>query len=235
LASEIAYYNHKFPLRNCDVDSIEKSRGYLQHTIICANPNTVAVDTRVVQDSELLRKVGEASRLSIEQKTKLFDVLLQHKKIFTSKPGQCNLFQYEFKVTPEELLVGHSQSIPCAVRSAVRAQIKQMLEDKIIEPSDSSYRNPLTIVLREGKSPRICLDARRVNRWTSPDRARVVSINELLQQFHGSKFITSIDLSAFLQILQNMNGGNLLLSTTKDKYINLPAHRTDSVTHWQRL
>jgi hypothetical protein len=34
-----------------------------------------------------------------------------------------------------------------------------------------------------------------------PDRARVAPINELLQQFHGSKFITSIDLSsAFLQI-----------------------------------
>lgn len=149
LASEIAYYNHKFPLRNCDVDSVEKSRGYLQHTTICASPNTVAVDTRVGQDSELLRKVGEASRLSIEQETKLFDVLLR-RKIFTSKPSRCNLFQYEFKVTPEEPLVGHSQSIPCAVRSALRAQIKQMLKDKIIEPSDSSYLNPLTIVLREG-------------------------------------------------------------------------------------
>jgi len=121
LASEIAYYNHKFPLRKCDVDGVEKSRGYLQHTTVCANPNTVAVDTRVIQDSELLRKVGEASRLSIEQETKSFDVLLRHKKIFTSKPGLCNLFQYEFKVTLEEPLVRHSRSIPCAVRSVVRA------------------------------------------------------------------------------------------------------------------
>ena len=61
--------------------------------------------------------------------------------------------------------------------------------------------NPLTIVLRNGKAPRICVDARKVNRYTLPDRARVPPIQELLQQFHGSKFITSIDLSsAFLQI-----------------------------------
>ena len=60
--------------------------------------------------------------------------------------------------------------------------------------------NPLTIVLRNGKAPRICVDARKVNRYTLPDRARVPPIQELLQQFHGSKFITSIDLSsAFLQ------------------------------------
>jgi hypothetical protein len=40
-----------------------------------------------------------------------------------------------------------------------------------------------------------------VNKYTLPDRARAAPIQELLQQFHGSKFITSIDLSsAFLQI-----------------------------------
>jgi hypothetical protein len=115
--------------------------------------------------------------------------LLRYKISFTSKPGRCNKFQYEFKVKPEEQLIGHSRPIPFAVRSAVRAQIKQLLEDKIIEPSDSSYLNLLTTVLR------------KVNRWTSPDKARVAPINELLQQFQGSKFITSIDLSsAFLQI-----------------------------------
>jgi hypothetical protein len=61
--------------------------------------------------------------------------------------------------------------------------------------------SPPTNVLREGKSSWICLDARRVNRWTSPVSVRLVRVNELLQQFHGSKFITSTDLSlAFLQI-----------------------------------
>lgn len=43
LASEIAYDNHKFSLRDCDGDSIEQSRGYLQHTTVCTNLNTVAV------------------------------------------------------------------------------------------------------------------------------------------------------------------------------------------------
>jgi hypothetical protein len=46
------------------------------------------------------------------------------------------MFQYEFMVTPKEPLGGHSQHMQFAVRSAVRAQIIQMLEDKIIEPSN---------------------------------------------------------------------------------------------------
>jgi hypothetical protein len=76
-----------------------------------------------------------------------------------------------------------------------------MLADDIIEVCNSSYLNPLAIVMREGKPPRICVDARRINKITMPDRARVQPIQELLQRFHGAYYITSIDLtSAFLQV-----------------------------------
>jgi hypothetical protein len=97
--------------------------------------------------------------------------------------------------------VGTSRAIPFALRGEVRSTIEQMLEDDIIEPSVSCYLNPITVVPRPGKSVRICLDARRVNRHMRPDRTRVSPIAELLQQFHGSNFISSIDLSsAFLQV-----------------------------------
>jgi hypothetical protein len=46
-----------------------------------------------------------------------------------------------------------------------------MMEDGLLELSDSSFINPLTIVYRENKTPRICIDARRVNNVTLPDRA----------------------------------------------------------------
>jgi len=59
----------------------------------------------------------------------------------------------------------------------------------------------LTVVLREGKAPRISVDARRVNKFTLADRTRVQPIQALLQRFHGSKYTSSIDLSsAFSQI-----------------------------------
>ena len=70
-----------------------------------------------------------------------------------------------------------------------------------MELSDSSFINPLTIVYRENKEPRICTDARRVNNVMLPDRARAPPIDEMPQQFHGVKYMTSLDLnSAFLQI-----------------------------------
>ena len=128
-------------------------------------------------------------------------MLSKYRAHFTSKPGLCNLFEYEFEVQFSELIVCHTRPIPFSVRPADREQIKKMMADNILEISTLSHVNPLTIVLRDGKAPRIFVDARKVNRHTLPDRVRAPPIQELLQQFHNSKFITSIDLlSAFLQI-----------------------------------
>jgi len=75
------------------------------------------------------------------------------------------------------------------------------MEDGILELSDSSFINPLTIVYRKNKEPRICIDTMRVNNVMLPDRARAPPIDETLQQFHGVKYMTSLDLtSAFLRI-----------------------------------
>jgi hypothetical protein len=76
-----------------------------------------------------------------------------------------------------------------------------MISDGILEESYSDYVNPLTLVHRENKPLRICVETRGVNRQMTPDKFKVASIRELLQRFHGSKYITTLDLSsAFLHV-----------------------------------
>jgi len=99
-----------------------------------------------------------------------------------------------------EPTVGHKRPTPFSARPAVQEQMRQIMAENVLEISTSSHVNLLTIVLRDRKAPRICLDARKLNRYTLP-KAKVPLIQELLQQFRVSKFITSIDLSsALLQI-----------------------------------
>lgn len=95
-----------------------------------------------------------------------------------------------------EPTAGHTRPITFSVRSAVREQIRQIIVDSVLEITTSSHVNPLTILLRDGKGPRVFEDSRKVNRYTLTESARVLPIPELLQQFHGSKFITRIDLSS---------------------------------------
>jgi hypothetical protein len=82
----------------------------------------------------------------------------------------------------------------------VREQIAQMVDDDISEVSNSPILNPLTVVYREGKKPRICVDARKVNQFTVPDHERVPPLQELLQKYEGTWYMSSIELSsAYLQ------------------------------------
>jgi hypothetical protein len=76
-----------------------------------------------------------------------------------------------------------------------------MLCDGILEVSSSPILNPLTVVHREGKKIRICVDARKVNQFNVPDRERSPPIQEILQRFNGALYLTSLVLSsAYLQI-----------------------------------
>ena len=94
-----------------------------------------------------------------------------------------------------------SGPIPFALRKEVQEQFEEMLSDHIIEESYSSYVNPLTLVQREGKRVRICVDAREANKFMTPDRAKLPPMKMLLQRFHGATYIWTLDLSsAFLQI-----------------------------------
>jgi hypothetical protein len=70
-----------------------------------------------------------------------------------------------------------------------------------LELSYSDVLNPLTVVPREGKTPRICVDARKINGLTVPDYERTPPLQELLQKFEGTRYLSSLDLSsAYLQI-----------------------------------
>jgi hypothetical protein len=95
----------------------------------------------------------------------------------------------------------NSRPIPFSLQREVQEQIEEMLADNIIEESYSSYVSPLTLVQLEGKRVQICLDAREVNKFMTPDRAKVSPMQTLLQRSHGANFISTLDLnSAFLQI-----------------------------------
>jgi hypothetical protein len=58
----------------------------------------------------------------------------------------------------------NSGPIPFALRDQVRDQIQVLLQDDIFKESPSSYINPLTLVVREMKPLRICVDASRIYR-----------------------------------------------------------------------
>jgi hypothetical protein len=162
--------------------------------------NVNSPDDRMITADQLRAKVCE-NNMSPQQQQELYGVLFKYQQHLTKRPGRCNVFQYEFKIEhiPSS---ANCQPIPFTLRAQVRDQIQAMLKDVILEEFYSAYVNPLTLVHRKQKPIHNCVDARRINKLMKADRVKVQPMCELLQRFHGSSYITSLDLSnTFLQVL----------------------------------
>ena len=79
---------------------------------------TEAVAIRALSARGLPEKVNESDNLSHEHK-RLFRTLSKYRAPFTSEPGLCKIFEYEFEVQCAEPIVGHTQPIPFPVRPGV--------------------------------------------------------------------------------------------------------------------
>ena len=111
------------------------------------------------------------------------------------------MFEYRFQMQGGLPKSFNSRPIPFSLRREVREQIEEMVKNGILEIFHSPYVKPLTILQRKDNPVRVCVDARQVKKQMVSDRAKTPPAHELLQKFHGAKYIFSTDLnSAFLQI-----------------------------------
>ena len=64
----------------------------------------------------------------------------------------------------------------------------------IIRPSTSPYSSPVVLVAKETGEKRFCIDYRRLNAITVKDKYPLPRIDDTIDQLHGSKFFTTLDL-----------------------------------------
>ena len=91
----------------------------------------------------------------------------------------------------------HFVTRPFSLRREVRQQIEEIIKSGILAISYSPNVNPLTIIQRKQKPVRMCVDARQFNKQMVPDRAKTPPAHELLQRFHGAKYISLRIWTAF--------------------------------------
>ena len=94
-------------------------------------------DPQQVSEVELEKLIMSNNNLEEQQKEKLMEVLLRYTEFLTTRPGKCKVYEYKFNITNTTPIISHSRPAPYSARAGVRNQIKQMMEDGILELSDS--------------------------------------------------------------------------------------------------
>ena len=144
------------------------------------------------------------SDLSGTQLEQLQNLLLSYDDVFSKgkrdkySAGMRHHIPLKTGVTPVKQPL---RRVPFAYQEGVQSDLKAMLEDGVIEKSNSEWASPLVIVKKPSGDLRICVDYRKLNEATRVACYPLPNMTATLDRLADAKFFTTIDMvSGYHQI-----------------------------------
>lgn len=155
----------------------------------------------VNRTTEQIRNAPQVDLTSVHQEIpeehlEDFHTLLQeYSDIFNTEVlQQTTAMQHHIPLTSEIPVYTASYRLSPTKVEFIRKQIREMLLQNLIEPSDSPYNSPIVVIEYAEKEPRFCVDYRKINAITQDQNCPGVNIHELVRNIGDHTIFSTIDL-----------------------------------------
>jgi hypothetical protein len=89
-------------------------------------------------------------------------------------------------------------------KAKIERQCANLLKLGVIRSSESPFSVPVLLVKKQDKSWLLCIDYHGLNDNTIKDQFPIPVVKKLLDELHGAKFLTKIDMrSGYHQVLMH--------------------------------
>lgn len=188
-----------------------------------ANVSSISTHDFKSERLDKITKCLKTDHLNAVEKDSLIKICHEFNHIFYidgDKLTSTNAITHKIPTTLNVPIHTKTYRFPEIHKEEVNKQIKQMLEENIIEPSISPWNSPIWVVPKktdssETKKWRIVVDYRKLNDITVGDSYPLPNISVILDQLGHSKYFSTIDLSSgFHQIKMASKDADKTASST---------------------
>ncbi len=166
-------------------EELEESRLIEIEPVTTRVPNSVAFEA--IQE--------KLTSLTSEQQSQIVDLMNAHKSLFTDQLGCTSVIKHDIDVGDAKPIRQHPYRLNPTKQKILRAEIADMLNSGVIEPSSSSWSSPILLIPKPDGSYRPVIDYRKVNAVSQADGYPIPRIDDCIDRIGHSAFVSKIDLA----------------------------------------
>ena len=192
--------------------------------------NTLATVTEEENEEEWnLEKVKESIKvnhknLNGEQKEQVYEMLLNcHTSLSKNSNdiGNALVTPHTIELTNETPIWQKPRTFAEPINQAIEEQCKDLLNNDIIEYSNSNWSSPVVPVRKSDGSLRLCIDYRRLNTVTKQQQFPMPNLNHCLYKASKINYFTKLDLvRGYYQIELDENSRDYTAFSTPNNHYN---------------
>ena len=173
------------------------------------------------QDAEMSRV--DLSYLSPEQQEQVYGLFRQHETVASKGDtdiGLAGVTKHRIELYDDTPIRQHPRRFPQPVVEEIEKQCEELMSMDVIEHSKSPWSSPMVPIRKKDGSLRLCIDYRRLNQVTKPDRHPMPDLPGMVYSMHGSRFFSTLDLvKGYYQVgLEEGSREVTAFSTTRNHY-----------------
>ena len=148
-----------------------------------------------LQNSQILNDLGtKLSHLPLVQRKELAVVITRYREVFPDVPSKTNLIEHDVDVGDSAPIKQHPYRVSPMKKELLDKEVQYMLENDIIEKSQSNWSSPCILVPKHDGGFRFCTDFRKVNDKTKSDSFPIPRIADCIDQIGNEKFVSTFDM-----------------------------------------
>ena len=197
-------------------------------------------DTRT---ADLFSRINwDLSHHTEEELKSLKSLLVSYSDVFALNPnelGTTQLVTHSIDTGSHPPIKQPIRRTPFALRKKIDQLVQDMLDQGVVEASQSPWASPIVLVQKKDGGVRFCVDYRKLNRTTKLDEFPLPRIDDILDQLRGSRHFSTLDLaSGYWQIAMDSQSKEKTAFTTYSglfQFRKMPFGLVNAPATFQRL